>query len=83
VAGHGADCLDVPEILGHQDDRNRRNQKHCVGVKAGRREFRHSDPRCRGERAEVDWLAPSQSIRQQQIDKIAGDGAEDDGQSSP
>jgi hypothetical protein len=77
AARHRGDRLDVPQVLGDQDYRHGRDQEYGVRVKRGSREFRQSHPWRRCERCVVDRLAPSQPVREQEIEYIAGNGADD------
>ena len=68
ATGHCADRLDVAQVLGHQDQRHRRDQQCRRAGEHRAGEMRQANPGGVGHAAEVQRLAQAQAVGQQGID---------------
>ena len=71
----------MPEVLGHQDHRDRRNQHHRLTVKGWGGKVRQPEPRRLGEGGEVQRFAKAQAVSQQGVQRAGDDQADQDQQS--
>ena len=80
LARHGADRLDVAQVLGNQNDGDRHDQAHGLGLEHRRREMRQAEPGRRRHAREVHGLAQAQDIGADHVHHAGQDQAHQDQQ---